>query len=432
MESVGIDMSDQDKELSDTYAIGGWKTGVSPVELAGAYATIANNGNYIESHTINYVEVVETNKTVKIDEELQKNVTQSIGEDVSFMIRETMLSYSSSTTGSYSSLSGLDNVGAKTGTSNWDSTSPYVKAGKSRDLWMTAYTPDYTCSVWMGFDTTGIKKGKNTSDYKAYPAKVVAELLKYLQKNTTDKKSYPEQPSGVEQIQVVAGTYDSPTANTPASQILTGWAKTGYGPTTAAKDPEINTLSAFEASINGNGKIDVSFTAYEPANPDIVYVVEIYDESNNLLYSTKLTTNSGTIDYAPTGKVKVVGYYAYSSGSPTSNKIEKTIGSSAKLDKVNYSITSGGSSITNGSTTATSSVAIKVNAQSSSNTITIQFMNSSGGTIGSPSTFTGSATKEFALTPGAQYTVKITESDGTNTVSASISFTVGGNSNPGE
>ena len=262
MESVGIDMSDQDKELSDTYAIGGWKTGVSPVELAGAYATIANNGNYIESHTINYVEVVETNKTVKIDEELQKNVTQSIGEDVSFMIRETMLSYSSSTTGSYSSLSGLDNVGAKTGTSNWDSTSPYVKAGKSRDLWMTAYTPDYTCSVWMGFDTTGIKKGKNTSDYKAYPAKVVAELLKYLQKNTTDKKSYPEQPSGVEQIQVVAGTYDSPTANTPASQILTGWAKTGYGPTTAAKDPEINTLSAFEASINGNGKIDVSFTAY--------------------------------------------------------------------------------------------------------------------------------------------------------------------------
>ena len=119
-----------------------------------------------------------------------------------------------------------------------------------------------------------------------------------------------------------------------------------------------------------------------------------------------MTTNSGTIDYAPTGKVKVVGYYAYSSGSPTSNKIEKTIGSSAKLDKVNYSITSGGSSV-NGSTTATSSVAIKVNAQSSSNTITIQFMNSFRRNNCSPSTFTGSATKESsALTPGAQYTLK--------------------------
>lgn len=76
------------------------------------------------------------------------------------MIRETMLSYTSNGSGSYAYLNGIDNIGAKTGTSNWDSKSSYVKAGKSRDLWMTGYTPDYTCSVWMGFDTEGIKKGK--------------------------------------------------------------------------------------------------------------------------------------------------------------------------------------------------------------------------------------------------------------------------------
>ena len=429
MESVGIDMSNQDSDLGDTYAIGGWKTGVSPVELAGAYATVANNGNYIESHTVNYIEVTETNKTIKIDEELQNDATQSIGEDVSFMIRETMLGYSSSGSGNYAYLSGIDNVGAKTGTSNWDNTSPYVKGGKSRDLWMTAYTPDYTCSVWMGFDTEGIKKGKNTSDQKAYPAKVVGELMKYLQKNTTDKKSYPEQPSGVEQIQVVAGTYDSPTANTPASQILTGWVKKGHGPTSTAKDPEINQLSSFNASLTSNGKIEVNFTAYDPATSiesgEIVYVVEIYDESGNLLHSVKLNTNVATIDYSPTGKVKVVGYYAYASGNPTSNKLEKVLGET-KLGQVNYSITSGGATVSNGSTSATEVVSIKVNAQSSNNTITIQFTNASGSTIGSPTSFIGSGTKEFTLTPGAQYTVKITETDGTNTVSGSTTFISGG------
>lgn len=426
LESLGIDMSNQDKDLPDTYAIGGWKTGISPVELAGAYATIANSGNYIEPHTVNYVEVVETGKTIKIDEDLQKDVTQSIGEDVSFMIRETMLSYSSSGTGSYAYLSGINNVGAKTGTSNWDSSSPYVKAGKSRDLWMTAYNPDYTCSVWMGFDTTGIKKGKNTSDYKAYPGKVVSELLKYLQKNTTDKKSYSEKPSGVEQIQVVKGTYDSPTANTPADQILTGWVKEGHGPTTAAKDPEINSLSSFNASLNANGKIDVSFTAYDPASPhiaDIVYVVEVYDETNNLLHKVNLTTNTGTVDYKPTGKVKVVGYYAYSSVNVTSNKIEHTLSPSA-LDKINYSITSGGVAVSDGGTTTSSSITIKVNAQSSSNSITIQFFNSAGETIGSPTNFTGSATKDYTLTSGAKYIVKITESNGSKTVTSSINFTV--------
>lgn len=429
LESVGIDMSKEEASLTPTYAIGGWKTGVSPVELAGAYATVANNGNYIESHTVNYIEVAETKKTIKIDEELQNDATQSIGEDVSFMIRETMLSYSSSGSGNYAYLSGISNVGAKTGTSNF-SGSNYVKDGKSKDLWMTAYNPDYTCSVWMGFDTTGIKKGKNTSDHKAYPAKVVGELLEYLQKNTTDKKSYPDKPSGVEQIQVVAGTFDSPTANTPASQILTGWAKTGTGPTTAAKDPEINSLASFDAAINSSGKINVNFTAYDPATAiesgEIVYVVEVYDESGNLLYNTKLNTNSASIDYAPTGKVKVVGYYAYASGSPTSNKIEKTIGQPTALGRVSYSITSGGSTVSNGSTTNNEVISIKVNAQSNSNNITIQFTNSSGGTIGTPTTFTGSATKEYTLTPGAQYTVKITETDGTNTVNASISFTVGG------
>lgn len=33
-------------------------------------------------------------------------------------------------------------------------------AGKSRDLWMTAYNSNYICSVWMGFGQEGIEKEK--------------------------------------------------------------------------------------------------------------------------------------------------------------------------------------------------------------------------------------------------------------------------------
>lgn len=67
-------MSDQDPDLPDSYAIGGWSTGVSPVEMAGAYATVANNGKYIESHTVNYIEVAKDNETIKVDEQLQKRL----------------------------------------------------------------------------------------------------------------------------------------------------------------------------------------------------------------------------------------------------------------------------------------------------------------------------------------------------------------------
>lgn len=427
MKSLGIDMSYEEKNgIQLPYAIGGWAQGVSPVELAGAYATIANNGLYIESHTINYIEIVDKNKTVNVDQDLQNEATQSLGEDVSFMIRETMLSYSSSGSGSYAYLSGIDNVGAKTGTSN-------TQSGASKDLWMTAYTPDYTCSVWMGFESQALKEGKNTSKYRAYPGKVVGELLEYLEDNTTEKKSYPDQPDSVEQIQIVAGVYpyQSPSSSTPATSIITCWAKKGKGPTSTAAEATINNLNSFEASLNSSGTINVSFGAYDTSTGTtygtVVYVVEVYDQSNQLVHTETLSSNTGTINYKPTGNVKVVGYYKYAELEVTSNKVERTINvNTTQLDDVSYTITSNGSTVSNGSTISSTSIAINVQAQSESNTITIQFLNSSGESILDPITFTGSATKEFTLTPGATYTVRVTESNGTNSVNRSTTFTVSG------
>ncbi|MDO5812753.1 MAG: transglycosylase domain-containing protein [Bacillota bacterium] len=197
MESIGIDMSDQKDPSNLSYAIGGWTTGISPLEMTNAYATISNNGLYTESHTINYVEIVQTGKVYNVDEDIQDDAKQSDYSKASaFMIREVMLDYTKNGSGNYAYLSGIDNVGAKTGTSNWASSKGNGMSGKSRDLWMSAYTPDYVCSVWMGFDKTGIDKGKTTSRYKAYPGKVVQMLLKHLQKNKSDK-IYPSQPSTV-------------------------------------------------------------------------------------------------------------------------------------------------------------------------------------------------------------------------------------------
>lgn len=427
MKSLGIDMSyEEENGIQLPYAIGGWAKGVSPVELADAYATVANNGIYIESHTINYVEIVDKNETVNVDQDIQDNATQSLGEDVSFMIRETMLSYSSSGSGSYAYLSGIDNVGAKTGTSNTES-------GANKDLWMTAYTPDYTCSVWMGFESQALKEGKNTSRYRAYPGKVVGDLLEYLEDNTTEKKSYPDQPDSVEQIQIVAGVYpyQSPSSSTPASSVITCWAKKGKGPTSTAAEATINNLNSFEATLNSSGTINVSFGAYDTSSGTtygtVVYVVEVYDESNQLVHTETLSNNTGTINYRPTGNVRVVGYYKYAELEVTSNKVERTINvNTSQLDDVSYTITSNGSTVSNGSTISGTSIAINVHAQNESNTITIQFLSSTGESILDPITFTGSATREFTLDSGFTYTVRVTESNGTNSVNRSTTFTVSG------
>ncbi|WP_296879440.1 transglycosylase domain-containing protein [Thomasclavelia sp.] len=431
MESLGIDMTyekEHNNEIPLSYAIGGWSKGVSPVELAGAYATIANNGVYIEPHTVNYIEIVDkSNKknTVMVDQDIQNAATQSLGEDVAFMIRETMLSYTGNGSGNYAYVSGIQNVAAKTGTSN-------TSSGANRDLWMTAYTPDYTCSVWMGFEGEALKAGKNTSKYKAYPGKVVGELLEYLEDNTSDKQTYPDQPSSVEQVQIVKGVYpyQSPSSSTPQSNIVTCWVKKGKGPSSTAAEATINNLSSFDATLNSSGTIDVTFGAYDTSTGTtygtVVYMVDIYDEANQLVHSEKLTTNKGTINYKPTGKVRVVGYYKYDELDITSNKMEKTIGNTATtpLKDVSFSITSNGSSVSNGATITSTSIAVNVKAQSDTNTITIQFLNTSGSSILDPITFKGSGTKEFNLTAGATYVIKVSETNGSETVSGSTTFTV--------
>ena len=195
MESIGISMENEEPNIS--YAIGGWSKGISPQEMASAYATISNNGQYIESHTINYIEVVQTGEVFNIDEEAQDNKTQSSYSKASaFMVRQTMLDYTKHGSGSYAYLSSISNIGAKTGTSNWSSKASKGMAGKSRDAWMSAFTSDYICSVWMGFGQEGIEKGKTTSRYKAYPGKVLQILFKHLESQGS-QKSYPKQPSTV-------------------------------------------------------------------------------------------------------------------------------------------------------------------------------------------------------------------------------------------
>ena len=134
--------------------------------------------------------------------------------------------------GNYAYVSGINNVGAKTGTSNWSSSAKNGMAGKSRDLWMSAYTSDYICSVWMGFGKEGIDKGKTTSQYKAYPGKVVQTLLNHLQSKGS-QKSYPDQPDDVEQAAMVKGIYPyvSPSEGMSEDMIIQAWFKKGTAPT---------------------------------------------------------------------------------------------------------------------------------------------------------------------------------------------------------
>ena len=436
MESIGISMKDEEPNTS--YAIGGWNNGISPLEMASAYATISNNGQYVESHTVNYVEVVQTGEIIKIDEEIQDNRKQSAYSEASaFMIRETMIDYTKNGSGNYAYLSGISNCGAKTGTSNWDSSAKKGMAGKSRDLWMSAFTSDYVCSVWMGFGKEGIDKGKTTSGYKAYPGKVVQSIFNLL-KNRESVKSYPQQPDSVVKAQIVKGIYPyvSPTEGVPQEAIIEAWFKEGTTPTSSSDGAAYNlsNLTAFDVSIDSSHRISFSFTPYDPVNATtdekttagtqlfgkVVYTVAVVDTGGNTVHTESFNSPTGTLNYTPTSNVKIIGYYSYERAPDrTSNKIEKSVTVSS-LSSLQGTLYANGSSIQNGATIHVNSINAVITPHSTNNSFKIELKNAQGQIVAS----SASSNVTFSNLTSGSYAITMTESNGQSSVSKTINFNV--------
>ena len=436
MESIGIDMEGESIGLAS--AIGGWTNGISPLEMASAYATISNNGQYVESHAINYVEVVQTGKVYKVDQEIQDNIKQSAYSKASaFMVRETMLDYTKNGTGNYAYLSGIPNVGAKTGTSNWDSKKGNGMAGKSRDLWMSAYTSEYVCSVWMGFAKEGIDKGKTTSTYKAYPGKVVQTLLNHLESKGTGK-SYPSQPDDVEQVTIMKGIYPYvlPTEGASEDTIITAWFKKGTAPSDALDSDayKLNDLSSFEVSLNNENKINYQFTPYSPENATtdenatdatkllgkVQYTVTISDSNGQVVHQETFSSPTGSINYVANQNVKVTGYYSYEKAPDrTSNKIDKEI--QLQLTSLHASVKNDQGEINDRAIIHISSLQVDIQLQNTSNTCSITLLDGNGNTISSIGQNSATISN---LTSGNSYAIKMNESNGTSSVEKIIHFTV--------
>ena len=118
-------------------AIGGMNKGITPLEMAGAYATIANDGVYTKPTF--YTKVVDSNGNTVLTPEQPK--TKVISEQNAYIARSIMKEPTlSGGTATYCSISGMETC-AKTG-----STDNYV------DRWLCGFTPYYTAACWFGFD----------------------------------------------------------------------------------------------------------------------------------------------------------------------------------------------------------------------------------------------------------------------------------------
>ena len=138
-----VEMGFSNIEETDYYpaaALGGFTKGVSALEMAAAYATIENDGEFREPTCIMKMTDSEGNDIVK-DGFYQKETTKFIyDENATKMITTCMEAVMAKGTGVAGRLASMPCAG-KTGTTN-----------DSKDLWFVGFTKYYTTSVWVGYD----------------------------------------------------------------------------------------------------------------------------------------------------------------------------------------------------------------------------------------------------------------------------------------
>ncbi len=130
-------------------AIGGLTEGATVLEMAGAYATIANGGLYIEPRF--YTKVLDRNGK----EELVRNSEPKrvMKETTAYLLTSCLKSVFDPGGTAYDGGISVSNmsVAAKTGNSNDD-----------LDRWFCGYSPYYTVACWNGYDNVGGKSGSKS------------------------------------------------------------------------------------------------------------------------------------------------------------------------------------------------------------------------------------------------------------------------------
>lgn len=149
-------------DIIQPLALGGITEGVTNLELTGAYAAIANNGQYIEPTLFTKVLDADGNVILESNQK-KKKVMQS---STAWLLTDVMKGVVTDGTGTAVSLSSDMPVAGKTGTTS-----------NNVDSWFTGYTPYYTASIWMGYDINKEFKSENYHKkiWKAIMDKIISE-----------------------------------------------------------------------------------------------------------------------------------------------------------------------------------------------------------------------------------------------------------------
>lgn len=343
------------------YSIGGGKFEVTPVELAAAHATMINAGQYIEPHTVNYIEFNNGDSPYYSN----KSAVQVLSAESAYLVA---LLEENAVSGPYSNFMQLLKrnypIYAKTGTTDYGSSGlEYnIPKGAAKEKWMVASSSQYTTLVWVGYDKAVKDEGTYFSSAKSrlnLPGNIIKLLLDAVHegKETPTGVTKPEGITNITHI-LAMFPYTAPVEGMDSQYIVTGQINKKFATLVSFEATNsIEQLTGFDASMNNNGGTSRTFNfgwaeypvAQDTEGSDGTYDISLTLPNGRVIaatgrllfspnwifgaveYRVRIVANgnqiyegnehSVTLDIGGDTTVSVCGYYARGSSGLISNEI---------------------------------------------------------------------------------------------------------------
>lgn len=250
---LGVEFDEEDNSL--TLALGGFAYGVSPLQMADAYAAFSAGGTYEAPYFIRYI----TDKDGNVVYLHYSERVRVMSEQNAYILTSMLQSAISEGTGKRLGKLNLGLAG-KTGT---------VGEGEgNRDAWMAAYSPDYSACVWMGYDSSADGALPSDSTGGNYPALMLAQVYTYLYPDLQTRTF--DMPEGIVEIKLDGHTMESShtavlaNAFTPTSSVIREYFVEGTQPDVSTSYWAIPAAPrSFSVVLSADGLPQISFTAVE-------------------------------------------------------------------------------------------------------------------------------------------------------------------------
>ena len=298
--------------LHEAHSIGAF-TGVSPLEMASAYAAFSNGGYYNEPYSVSKIVFRQTKS-----EQIHKEVKRKVMSDATAFMISSVLQDVQLTGGT------PHNIACKTGTTNFDDNTMnnYNMPGDAiRDSWVVGYSTKTAIGMWYGYDS--FTKESIAEGYVLHniPATIQKDrLFNALVANGVIEANREDfiAPASVTKVGVSAGSNPPKLVGTASTGAYYEYFKKGTEPT--EKDDMKENLpkpANFKVTLTGT-KVSMSWSPTDPGQGEANYGTwgyNIYKDGTLIDWTDKTSYSFNTT--TPYGIYTIVGTYQNYNGLKT-------------------------------------------------------------------------------------------------------------------